>query len=278
MKKNPFRVYPNLSGLILGAILIFVALIGSGFIHLPFVPVGLLLVILVTWLMFRTEGKNLNVLGFNLQPKSLLLIPIGLVLGMGLFFSSFYAGTFVVGGNIVINTEVDWLELLKRFWQVLPTTAVQDFIIVGYCYYKLIQLTNKKIATLIFGIFFITLHDVWNGNLVNSFFYASSLFIGYLMFSTALLRSASIWLPIGIHWGNNFANSYLFTYGRTQTSWLYIIYKSQLQRLSAGQAIALFITGNIGAVFVIIILFLAWGSKRRLQIPVLVRAKKEATS
>jgi len=85
-----------------------------------------------------------------------------------------------------------------------------------------------------------------NGNFANSLFYALSLFIGYLMFSTALLRSGSIWLPIGIHWGNNFANSYLFTYGRTQTSWLYIIYKSQLQRLSVGQAIELFLSGNIG--------------------------------
>jgi len=64
--KNPLRTYPNLSRLILGAILIAVALIGSGFIHLPFVPAGLLLVVLVTWLMFRTERKNFNSLGFKL--------------------------------------------------------------------------------------------------------------------------------------------------------------------------------------------------------------------
>lgn len=274
--KDLLRTYPNLSRLILGAILIAVALISSGFIHLPFVPAGLLLVVLVTWLMFRTERKNLNALGFNVQPKNLLLIPTGLILGIGLFFLSFYVGTFVVGGNIVHNTEVDRVELLKRFWQVFPTAAVQDFIIVGYCYYKMIQLTNKRIATLVFGIFFITLHDVWYGNFANSLFYALSLFIGYLMFSTALLRSGSIWLPIGIHWGNNFANSYLFTYGRTQTSWLYITYKSQLQSLSVGQAIELFISGNIGTAVVIVVILFAWRSKSRLQIPLPVIAKKEA--
>jgi hypothetical protein len=82
--------------------------------------------------------------------------------------------------------------------------------------------------------------------------------IGYLLFSTALLRSGSIWLPIGIHWGNNFANSTVFTYNRTPTSWLYIINHSYLQRLSAGQAIGLFVAANIGAAVVIGIICLAW--------------------
>ena len=30
------------------------------------------------------------------------------------------------------------------------------------CRYKFIQLTNKKIARVVFGIFLLTLHDVWN--------------------------------------------------------------------------------------------------------------------
>jgi len=47
-------------------------------------------------------------------------------------------------------------------------------------------------------------------------------------------------------------------------------------RLSTGQAIAIFITGNTGSVFVIVVLFLAWRSKSRLQIPLPVIAKKEA--
>lgn len=263
---NPLRAYPNLSRLILGTVLLAAALIGSGFIHLPFVPAGLLLVILVTWLMFRTENKNLGALGFNLQPKNLLLIPVGLLLGIGLFLLSFYVATFVVGGSIVRNTDVDTAALLKQLWQVLPTTAVQDFIIVGYCYYKLIQLTNKKIATLVFGLLFISLHDVWNGSFANAIFYALSLLLGYLLFSTALLRSGSIWLPIGIHWGNNFANSCLLTYGRTPTSWLYIVYKSPLHNLSTGQGVALFIAGNIGTAVVIAILFIAWRSGSRLQV------------
>jgi membrane protease YdiL (CAAX protease family) len=261
---NPLLKYPDLSRLIGGGLLLAASLIGSGFIHLPFVPVGLLLVILVTWLLFRSEDKNLDVLGFNLRPKNLMLLPAGLLLGMGSFLLSLYIGTLVRGGNIVQNATVDGSELVKRFWMVFPTAAVQDFIIVGYCYYKMIQLTNKWVATLLFGIFFISLHDVWDGNLVNALYYASGLFVGYLMFSTSLLRSGSIWLPIGIHWGNNFANSYLFTFNHTRTSLLYVAGQQQ-QNLSIWQMIGLFIALNIGAVTVIAITLSLWGSKGQHQ-------------
>ena len=262
--KKLFRAYPNFSRLVVAGLLLAAALIGSGFIHLPFIPAGLLLVILVNWLMFRTEGKNLNVLCFNYRPRNLLLIPFGLAMGIGLYLLTFYAGTFIFSGQIIRNSNIDGAEVMRRFWKVLPTTAVQDFIVVGYCFYKLIQLTGKRIAVFVVGLFFITMHDFWNGGLVNAFYLSTSVFIGYLLFSTALLRSGSIWLPIGIHWGNNFANSTVFTYNRTPTSWLYIINHSYLQRLSAGQAIGLFVAANIGAAVVIGIICLAWRGRGRI--------------
>jgi len=58
------------------------------------------------------------------------------ILGIGLFFLSFYVGQFVVGGSIVRNTEVDRVELLKRFWQVFRPQLSRTLFIVGYCYYK----------------------------------------------------------------------------------------------------------------------------------------------
>jgi len=259
--KNLFRTYPNLSRLVTGALLLAAALIGSGFIHMPFVPAGLLLVILVNWLMFRSENKNLGLLGLDLQPKHLLLLLFGLLLGMASFLLSLYAGTLLRGGSIVQNTSMDFPQLLKSFIAIFPTTAVQDFIIIGYCFYKMIQLTNKSIATLVFGLFFISLHDVWGGNLVNTLFYASGLFMGYLMFSTSLLRSGTIWLPIGLHWGNNFANTYLFTFSRTTTSWLYVS-GPQHPLTTIPQAIGLFIALNIGVAAVTGLICLLW--RRRL--------------
>ncbi len=256
--KNWFHTYPNVSRLILSAFLLAAALIGSGFIRIPFVPVGLVLVILVTWLMLRSEGRDLSFLGFDVKVRHLLLIPAGLLLGITSYLLSFYVGTLVRGDHIKVSRMIDGTMLLKEFWRVLPTAAVQDFIIVGYCYVKLIELTNKRIATVMFGLFFISLHEVWGGNIVNDLFYASTLFMGYLMFSTAYLRSGSIWLVIGLHWGNNFANSYLFTFTHTATSWLYISGQQQHNLTTVWQAIGLFIALNIGAVSVIIAAKLLW--------------------
>jgi membrane protease YdiL (CAAX protease family) len=257
--KNWFLTYPNVSRLILGAFLIAAALISSGFIHIPFVPVGMVLVILVTWLMLRSEGRDLSVLGFDLKGRHLVLIPFGLLLGITSYLLSFYVGALVRGDHITVSQTIDGPMLLKEFWRVLPMAAVQDFIIVGYCYVKLIQLTNKRIATIAFGLFFICLHDVWGGNIANDLFYASGLFMGYLMFSTAFLRSGSIWLVIGLHWGNNFANSNLFTFNRTPTSWLSL--SGQPHTPTVWYVIGLFITLIIGAVSVIAITRLIWRPK-----------------
>ncbi|MEO8885305.1 MAG: CPBP family intramembrane glutamic endopeptidase [Mucilaginibacter sp.] len=254
--KNYFNTHPNISRFIVGAILITAALLGSAFIHIPFVPVGLVLVVFISWLMFRSEGKNLSVLGFDLKASHLLLIPFGLLLGIASFLLSFYVGVWVRHDQVMVSKTIDWGMLITEFWRVLPTAAVQDFLVVGYCYTKLIQLTNKRIATLMFALFFIAMHDVWGGYIVNTLFYASGLFMGYLMFSTSFLRSGSIWLPIGLHWGNNFANSCLFTFNRTSTSWLYL--NTQHSNLNVWQAVGLFIALIIGAVCVIIITRLVW--------------------
>src|ERR1700743_3200397 len=114
--KNLSRTYYEWLRFAAGAILLAAALIGSGFIHLPYVPAGLLLVIIVNLLMFRSEKQNLSALGFDLRPQHLLLIPFGLLLGMGSYLLSFYAGTVIRGDHIKVNGVIYWLELLNPLW------------------------------------------------------------------------------------------------------------------------------------------------------------------
>src|ERR1700744_1760506 len=115
--KNLSRTYQEWLRFAAGALLLAAALIGSGFIiHLPYVPAGLLLVISVNLLMFRSEKQNLSAIGFDLRPQHLLLIPFGLLLGMGSYLLSFYAGTVIRGDHIKVNGVIYWLELLKQLW------------------------------------------------------------------------------------------------------------------------------------------------------------------
>ncbi|GGH76235.1 membrane protease YdiL (CAAX protease family) [Filimonas zeae] len=240
-----------------------VALISSGFINLPYVPMGLLLLMLVNWGMFRSEKMDFSAVGFDLKRRHMALIPLGLVMGLLAYFLCYGLGALIRGNELRLNPDVNWNEFFKKFWIVLPTTAVQDFLVAGYCYHKLIRLTNVQIATIVAGLCFVSMHDVWGGNIINNLFYASGLFAGYLMFSTALLRSGSIWLVIGLHWGNNFTNSFVITFKPTATSWLYL--HGAMQVFSTWQAIGLLLAFWLNAVCVIVLIRMIW-RKRRLNV------------
>lgn len=254
-----FQAYPNISRLILGALLIGLSLIISGFINIAhlgeyFPFVGTTLVVIATWFMYRTENKNLSELGFDLKKRNLLFLPVGLILGILSFLIDFYAGVLVRGGQWHINHNINYSTLLLHLYWVLPTTAVQQFIVTGYCFKKTIEMSNRTVAIIVFGLLFIAMHDFWNGNIVEILFYTSCIFIGYLLFSTALLKSGTIYFAIGIHWGNNFANSNLFTAGQRDTSLLFTS-NQHTGVMSWTQISLLFLSLNIGA---LILTFIIW--------------------
>lgn len=267
--KKLLQTYPNISRLFIGAGFISLALILSGLINFPFLKnyfpfIGTIFVVAATWIMYRSENKNLSELGFDFEKHHLLFLPVGLFLGILSFLIDFYAGYFVKGGAIYLNHNINFKHLLLQFYWVLPTAIVQEFLVVGYCFKKLIEISNVKIATIVFGLIFISMHDFWNGNIIEILFYASCIFIGYLLFSTALLKSRTILFPIGIHWGNNFANSNLFTQTHNDTSLLFTS-NQQMNSLSWTQVGFLFLSLNIGAL--ILILFIRkWKSTKKLVI------------
>ena len=267
--KTLFKAYPNISRLFVGATFISLALVLSGLINFPFLKnyfpfIGTIFVVAATWTMYRSENKNLSELGFDFKKYHLLFLPVGLFIGILSFLIDFYAGYLVKGGAIHLNHNINFKHLLLQLYCVLPTAIVQEFLVVGYCFKKLIEISNVKIATIVFGLIFISMHNFWNGNIIETLFYASCIFIGYLLFSTALLKSRTILFPIGIHWGNNFANSNLFTQTHNDTSLLFTS-NQQMNSLSWTQVGFLFLSLNIGAL-ILILLILKWKSTKKLVI------------
>lgn len=242
-------------------VLMAASLIVSGLINIPYAPVGLLLVVLVNWVMFRSEKLDLSALGFDLKLRHLRLIPLGLIAAFLAYLFCYALGAYIRGNDLHLNSAIDWKAFFIKFWLVLPTAAVQDFLVVGYCYHKLIRLTNVRLATLVVGLRFVSMHDVWGSNIIDNLFLMLTTFAGYLMFSTALLRSGSIWLAVGLHWGNNFTNSSIFTYKPTATSWLYL--HGSLGVSSIWQAIALLVVLPLSSILVILLVKAIW-RKRQL--------------
>lgn len=265
--KKLFQTYPNILRLIIGALFISLSLIFSGLINFPFLKsyfpfIGTIFVVTATSIMYRSENKNLCEVGFDFKRHHLLFLPAGLFLGILSFLIDFYASYLVKGGVIYFNHNINFKHLLLELYWVLPTAIVQEFLIVGYCFKKLIEISNVKVATIIFGLIFISIHDFMNGNIIQILFYALCIFIGYLLFSTALLKSETILFPIGIHWGNNFANSNLFTQTHNDTSLLFTSYP-QIYNLNWTQVVFQFLSLNIGAL-ILILLMRKYNSTKKL--------------
>jgi membrane protease YdiL (CAAX protease family) len=270
--KRLFQAYPNFSRLIFGALLIGIALILSGIIQKPipqlqvyFPFVGTTLVAFATWCMYRTENKNLSELGFDLKKRNIMLLPIGLVLGIVAFVVGFYLKTFVTGEHWNVNHGVQYEAIFQQLYWVLPMAAVQEFIVRGYCFKKIIEMSNPTVAIIICGLLFIAMHDFWNGNMVSGVAFAASLFIGHLLFSEALLKSGTIYFSIGLHWGNNLANGNLFTEGQRDTSLLFTT-NQPVGSISLLQFALIFLAVNIGFCILAFLIW-QWKPKRIVSVP-----------
>lgn len=268
-----FKTYPNFFQLLFGALLIGTALILSGLVpklkfldYFPFV--GLILISFATWIAYRTENKTLSALGYDLQLYNLRFLPFGLLLGLLAFAVGFYLKIFLTGEKIHLNSKVNFYAILTQAYWVLPTVAVQEFICRGYCFKKLIEISNVTIANLIVGLVFISMHDVLGLNFVSALTYSLFLFFGHLVHSTALLKSGTIYFPIGVHWGNNLASLFLFTDKQNSTS---ILFTTRSAVENAGQhdtplwGLALYLlVFNIGFIFLTLIVW-KWPTKASLQ-------------
>ncbi len=224
---NIIRRFPNISKLVLAVILIGAALFLSSIIKIPYAKeifpyVVVILLIIVNRVMYKTEGKTLNELGLNFKKTNLYLLLIGLVLGILAVLIGYCLKSFLTGDRIHLNGNINYLNILKHLYWVLPMAAVQELICRGYVYKKLISTTNLSIANSIMALVFVSMHDVFGIGVFGAIFYAISIIIGHLVFATALLRSGTILLAIGIHWGSNMGNNKLFTDDNLQTSILYV--------------------------------------------------------
>lgn len=267
--KRFFQLYPNLWRLILGGLLTGAALILRGMIPIPiprfheyFPFMGTLCVALVAWVMYRTEKKNLGELGFNLEGRNLVYLPAGLILGILAFVFGFHLTTYLTGERWNLNRDASWSRILLQLYWILPAAAVQEFIARGYCFKKLAEMTNPTVAIIVCGLLFIAMHDFWNGNIFGILMFATTIFLGHLLFAEAFLKSGTIYFSIGLHWGNNFANSTLFTDGKQANS-LFFTSNPSTGNASWIQYVLIFVAANLGF-GILTFLIWKWKSKRPL--------------
>jgi len=228
--KTLLNKYPTGLRFILAIILFALALFLSGLINKGVVKVyfpytSAILLGIATWLLYKTDNKSLRAIGLNFSLRNISFLPLGVFIGAITFLATKYARALYTGESFAITETVNYSNILYGLYIILPTVAVEEFLFRGYVFKKTIEKSNVIIANVIFSILFMLIH-VFDENAMNNsgmmIFLIISIPVGHLLFATALLKSKTLFFPIGIHLGNNWATQHIITDRQTGDSLLYI--------------------------------------------------------
>lgn len=167
---------------------------------------------LLTWLLYRKEGKSLAALGITARWKNLRFIPLGLLGGIIFFCMLLFFQKLFNGLSISVNPNADYGLIAKGLLFAFPLVLMEEIIFRGYSLHKATYQIGPIKANLLFAFFFIAWHwlafNAWgNWGLMLSLFTTG---LGHVFFAVALGRSQTLFFPIGLHLGNNWASRNLF--------------------------------------------------------------------
>ena len=228
--KNLLNKFPLASGFVLAVLLFSTALFISGLInkgvvkqYVPYTAPVLLFV--ATWFLYKKDHQSLKTIGLNFSKRNMLFLPLGILIGATAFLGAKYVRALYIGETFELSTSISYTTILYSFYFILPQVATEEFLFRGYLFKKTIDISNVVLANIIFSILFMLIH-VLDENVMSNIgmviFLGITIPVGHLMFATALLKSKTLFFPIGLHLGNNWATRHLISNSNTGDSFLYI--------------------------------------------------------
>lgn len=224
--KSLIKKYPNTVmfalAIILFAFALFVSLLtNKGLVKQYFPYTAPLLLFTTTWFLYKREGKTLNTIGLDWKIRNLLFLPLGVLIGAFAFFGAKYLRTLFVGETFELSNSIDYTEILFAFYFILPQVATEEFLFRGYLFHKTTKVSNVIVANIIFSIVFMLIH-VLDENVLSNLgmviMLAITIPVGHLFFAMGLLKSKTLYFPIGLHLGNNWATRHLISANNTGES------------------------------------------------------------
>lgn len=213
MQRAPFFAH-IVAALLLGAAAIFVS--QAIYKVLPIRPwfpfLGEVFLVLLTWLLYRTDKQPLPAIGLFPNFRNAGFLLLGLIMGVAAVFGSTALRTLYTGEIWHRTTTVDGWSLLKSLYYILPTVAVQELIFRGYLFTKSIARWGMVRANVLFALLFMLVHVLDRDVLQQpgqALFLAICIPVGHLWFASGLLRTGTLLFAIGLHWGNNYAVTHL---------------------------------------------------------------------
>lgn len=218
--------------LLFGSALFLSGMVNKGEIKEYFPYASTIFLLAATCILFKTDNKSLHDIGLNFKLKTIVFLPFGVLIGVCAFLIAKYLRAIYTGETFNISSEINYKSILYGLYTILPTVAVEEFLFRGYLFKKTIEISSVTTANFIFSILFTSIH-VFDSGVINNLpmivFLTISIPVGHLLFATALLKSKSLFFPIGIHLGNNWATMHLITTSNDGESFFYILNKARFE-------------------------------------------------
>jgi len=184
--------------------------------------IGIIL-LLISWILLRFEGKPLAVLGFDKPAQR------GIELAAGISIAALFAVTqqflhaSFAGFQWVQNPQFGVATALEGLRWNLNSVLFEEFIFRGYLLYKAITWLGVRKACLLsaaaFGVYHWFSYGLF-GSLVPMLFIFFFTGTFGLMLAYAFAKSKSIFLPIALHFGWNVTQILVFSNGPIGAQWL----------------------------------------------------------
>lgn len=194
----------------------FIVLWAATFVSTTFYPVldnlffYLFISLVTSWLLLRTEGKTLSSLNFYPQKKEhYLQLFFGFLAGAILLVGTALVTNRLTGQHWVLTKNIDPIQILIAFFFCVLSVFVQEFTYRGYPFQTLLHNYGKWVAQAVVIIPFGIMHLHWNMSIGIMTFTVLSTGLGSLLFGEAYIRTKSLCLPIALHLGWNFAQTYI---------------------------------------------------------------------
>jgi membrane protease YdiL (CAAX protease family) len=170
---------------------------------------GLLLV--ATWLCLRLEGGSLRDLGLAFRRRRVASCAVGFAIGAALFAIIALAQGAMVGAVWGVHPRAGIGAAASGLAVALAFLLPEELVFRGYAFCQLARIAGRTGALVLSAAAFGAYHVLGSGDwAMGAFFRFAMPMLGGLVFGYALLRSGDLALPIGLHWGGNWAQASLF--------------------------------------------------------------------
>lgn len=181
--------------------------------------VGLLIQLLLSYiLIYWAEKGNLSVLG--LKPNQARIADLFLYTCIAGSCSSitFLLRMLFANESWILNPSLDWQLFINGAWYNFKSVLYEELIFRGVIFYILIKKLGGKKAILIsaaaFGIYHWFTYKVFNDPVKMIWIFLITFSAG-LIYALGYYITKSLYAPIGMHFGWNFVQSFIFSSGNT---------------------------------------------------------------